>query len=102
MVDANKLSLMKKSAYLINTSRGPIIDEHALVEALQNNVISGAAIDVYENEPALASGLAECENVIITPHIASATQETRQAMSVLAAQNIIDALEGRTPANLIK
>ena len=102
MVDANKLSLMKKSAYLINTSRGPIIDEHALVEALQNNVISGAAIDVYENEPVLAPGLAECENVIITPHIASATQETRQAMSVLAAQNIIDALEGRTPANLIK
>ena len=102
MVDAHKLSLMKKSAYLINTSRGPIIDEHALVEALRNNVISGAAIDVYENEPALAPGLAECENVIITPHIASATQETRQAMSVLAAQNIIDALEGRTPPNLVK
>ena len=102
MVDTHRLGLMKKSAYLINTSRGPIVDENALVEALRNNVISGAAIDVYENEPALAPGLAELENVIITPHIASATQETRQAMSVLAAQNIIEALEGRTPPNLVK
>ena len=102
MVDANRLSLMKKSAYLINTSRGPIVDEVALVEALRNNVISGAAIDVYENEPALAPGLAELENVILTPHIASATEETRQAMSVLAAQNIIEALEGRTPPNVVK
>ena len=102
MVNAGRLSLMKKSAYLINTSRGPIVDEAALVEALRNNVISGAAIDVYENEPALAPGLAELENVILTPHIASATEETRQAMSVLAAQNIIEALEGRTPPNVVK
>ena len=101
-VNATRLGLMKKSAYLINTSRGPIVDENALVEALRNNVISGAAIDVYENEPVLAPGLAELENVIITPHIASATEETRQAMSVLAAQNIIEALEGRTPPNLVK
>ena len=101
-VNATRLGLMKKSTYLINTSRGPIVDENALVEALRNNVISGAAIDVYENEPVLAPGLAELENVIITPHIASATQETRQAMSVLAAQNIIEALEGRTPPNLVK
>jgi len=102
MVDSRMLSLMKKTAYLVNTSRGLIVDEAALVEALRNNVIAGAALDVYENEPALASGLAQLENVILTPHIASATEETRQAMSVLAAQNIIDALEGRTPPNLVK
>ena len=102
MVDARLLSLMKKTAYMVNTSRGPIVDEAALVEALRNNVIAGAALDVYENEPALASGLAELENVILTPHIASATEETRQAMSVLAVQNIIEALEGRTPPNVVK
>ena len=102
MVNARLLSLMKKTAYIVNTSRGPIVDEAALVEALRNNVIAGAALDVYENEPTLAPGLAELENVILTPHIASATEETRQAMSVLAAQNIIEALEGRTPPNVVK
>ena len=102
MVNARLLSLMKKTAYIINTSRGPIVDEAALVEALRNNVIAGAALDVYENEPTLAPGLAELENVILTPHIASATEETRQAMSVLAAQNIVEALEGRTPPNVVK
>ena len=102
MVDARLLSLMKKTAYLVNTSRGPIVDENALVEALRSNVISGAALDVYENEPALAPGMTELENVIVTPHIASATEETRQAMSELAAKNIIEALEGRTPPNLVK
>jgi glyoxylate reductase len=93
---------MKKTAYLINTSRGPVVDEKALVEALKNGTIRGAALDVFENEPALASGLAELENVVLTPHIASATEETRQAMSELAAKNIIEALEGRVPPNLVK
>ncbi|MBI2640884.1 MAG: D-glycerate dehydrogenase [Candidatus Sungbacteria bacterium] len=102
LVDERRLKLMKKIAYLINTSRGPVIDENALVEALKNRVISGAAIDVFENEPALTPGLADLENVILTPHIASATEETRQAMSELAAKNIIEALEGRTPSNLVK
>lgn len=102
MVDARKLGLMKKTAYLINTSRGPIIDEAALVEALKNKTLCGAALDVYENEPSLAPGLAELENVVLTPHTASGTEETRQAMSLLAAQNIIEALEGRTPPNLVK
>ncbi|MBI3420811.1 MAG: D-glycerate dehydrogenase [Candidatus Sungbacteria bacterium] len=100
-VDARRLSLMKKTSYLINTSRGPIVDEAALVEALHTSMIRGAALDVYENEPALASGLAELQNVILTPHTASATVETRQAMSVLAAQNIIEVLEGRAPPNLV-
>jgi len=102
LVDERRLALMKKSAYLINTSRGPVVDEKALVEALKNGVIRGAALDVYEHEPALAPGLAELDNVILTPHTASATEETRQAMSALAAQNIIEALEGRTPPNLVK
>lgn len=102
LINAEKLKLMKPTAYLINTSRGPIIEERALVEALQNNIIRGAALDVYENEPALAPGLAELENVILTPHTASATEETRQVMSELAAKNIIEALEGRAPPNLVK
>ncbi|MEK7516334.1 MAG: NAD(P)-dependent oxidoreductase, partial [Patescibacteria group bacterium] len=102
LVDARRMNLMKKSAYLVNTSRGPIVDEAELVEALRAGTIRGAALDVFENEPHLAPGLAELENVILTPHIASATEETRQAMSELAAKNIIEALEGRTPPNLIK
>lgn len=102
LVDARRLNLMKKSAYLVNTSRGPIVDEAALVEALRAGIIRGAALDVFENEPHLAPGLAELENVVLTPHTASATEETRQAMSELAAKNIIEALEGRTPPNLIK
>jgi len=102
LVDARRLSLMKKSAFLINTSRGAVVDEKALVEALKNGTIRAAALDVYENEPELTPGLAELENVILTPHTASATEETRQAMSELAARNIIEALEGRTPPNLIR
>ena len=102
LVDAKHLGLMKKTAYLINTSRGPIVDEVALVAALQKKEIAGAALDVFENEPKLAPGLAELDNVILTPHTASATEETRQKMGELAAQNIIEALEGRTPPNLVK
>lgn len=101
LINAERLKIMKPTAYLINTSRGPVIDEAALVEALKNGIIRGAALDVYENEPALTPGLAELENVILTPHIASATEETRQAMSALAAENIIAALEGKTPPNAI-
>jgi glyoxylate reductase len=101
LIDAERLSMMKPSAYLINTSRGPVIDEAALVNALKNNVIRGAALDVFENEPALSPGLSELENVILTPHTASATEETRAKMSALAGQNIIDFFEGKTPLNLI-
>jgi glyoxylate reductase len=101
LINAERLNMMKPTAYLINTSRGSVIDEAALVEALKNHTIRGAALDVFENEPALASGLVALENVILTPHIASATEETRQAMSALAAENIIAALEGKTPPNVI-
>ncbi len=102
LIDARHLAMMKPSAYLINSSRGPVINEAELVTALRSKVIRGAALDVFENEPALAPGLAELENVVLTPHIASATEETRAKMSEMAAANIIAALEGKTPPNLVK
>jgi glyoxylate reductase len=102
LIDAAKIKMMKPTAYLINTSRGPVIDEAALVEALRNKVIRGAAIDVYEKEPVLTPGLAELDNIVITPHIASASLETRSKMAEMAAENIIAALEGETPPNLVK
>lgn len=102
LIDEKRLKLMKTSAYLINTSRGPVVDEKALVRALKDNWIRGAAIDVFENEPKVESKLLKLNNIILTPHIASATQETRSAMAELAARNIIEALEGRVPSNLVK
>ncbi len=90
-----RLKLMKKTAYLINTSRGPVVDENALVAALQNKTIAGAGLDVFEFEPALAKGLAKLPNVVLTPHIASATIEARLDMARLSAQNIINVLEGK-------
>ncbi|MBI1999338.1 MAG: D-glycerate dehydrogenase [Parcubacteria group bacterium] len=102
LMNRARLALMKPTAYLVNTSRGPVIDEAALVEALGNGVIKGAALDVFENEPALATGLSELENVIVTPHIASATEEARSAMSRLAAENIIAVLEGEEAPNAVR
>ena len=102
LINKERLEMMKSSAYLVNTSRGPVIDEAALVDALRNKTIRGAALDVYENEPALADGLQELDNVIITPHIASATEETRGKMSEIAAQNIIAFLKGEEPPNVVK
>jgi glyoxylate reductase len=102
LINKERLELMKPTAYLINTSRGPVIDEKALVEVLKNKKIGGAALDVFENEPELTPGLAELENVVLTPHIASATKETRDKMAKMAANNIIAALEGQTPPNLVE
>jgi glyoxylate reductase len=102
LINAERFSMMKKGAYLINTSRGPVIDEEALVEALKDGTIRGAGLDVFEDEPALAPGLAELENVTITPHIASGSEETRGKMSEIAAQNIIDFLAGKTPPNVVR
>ncbi len=95
LIGKEELKLMKKTAYLINTSRGPVVDEKALVEALQKKHIAGAGLDVYENEPKLTPGLTKLKNVVLTPHTASATVEARTAMSELAAQNIIDVLQGK-------
>jgi glyoxylate reductase len=97
LIDSTRLGMMKSTAYLINTSRGPVVDEGALVEALKTGRIKGAALDVYEEEPLMAPGLAELTNVVLVPHIGSATEEARSAMSELAAQNIIAVLSGRKP-----
>ena len=88
---------MKKTAYLINTARGPVIDEQALLSALKTGEIAGAGLDVYENEPALTPGLAELDNVVLLPHVGSATESARRDMSVLAARNMLAMLEGNKP-----
>ena len=97
LVNKSHIELMKTSAILINTSRGPVVDEVALVEALKDKRIRGAALDVFEFEPKLAEGLKELSNVVLTPHIASATEEARNAMSVQAAENLIEFFAGREP-----
>lgn len=102
LLNKERLAMIKPTSYVVNSSRGPVIDEGALVEALRNKTIKGAALDVYENEPTLAEGLAELENVVITPHIASATEETRGKMSDMAAANVIAFLKGETPPNIVE
>lgn len=101
LVNRERLAMMKRGAYLVNTSRGQVIDERALAEALRDGVIRGAAIDVYENEPAMELLLRDLDNVIVTPHIASATEEARQKMSEVAAKNIIAVLTGGQPLNAV-
>jgi glyoxylate reductase len=101
LIDAKALARMKPTAYLINTARGPVVDEAALVEALKAGRIAGAGLDVYENEPAMAHGLADCTNTLLLPHLGSATHATRAAMSRIAAENLIAVLEGRRPPNLV-
>jgi len=101
LIGKKELSLMKKTAYLINTSRGPVVDEKALVEALKNKQIAGAGLDVYEFEPKLAPGLADLSNVILTPHIASATIEARNEMATSAANSLSSALEGKKVLNVV-
>lgn len=102
LMNTARLKLMKKDAYLINTSRGPIVDEAALTKTLKRNGIAGAALDVFENEPKVTPGLARLDNVILTPHTASATIEARSAMAKLAAGAIIAVLQGKTPKNIVK
>lgn len=101
LINADSFKQMKKTAYLINTSRGPIVDEKALADALKNGIIRGAAIDVFENEPAIEPGLIDLENIVITPHLASATEETRNKMAELAADNLIAAFSGERPPNIL-
>ena len=92
---------MKPTAYLINASRGPVVDEMELVEALKAKKIAGAGLDVYENEPALTPGLLELNNVLLLPHFGSATIETRTAMAKLAAENLLEGLRGVLPRNCL-
>jgi len=101
LIDARALSLMKPTAYLINAARGPIVDERALVRALQAGTIAGAALDVYEDEPRLAEGLAELDNVILIPHLGANSRRTRDRMAAMTVDNIAAALSGETPPNLV-
>ena len=97
LIDQRAFTRMKRSAYLVNTARGPVVDEAALAWALQQRLIAGAAIDVYENEPAVHPDLLTLENALLVPHLASATTETRTAMADLAAENVVAVLSGRSP-----
>ena len=97
LIGKAELASMRRSAILINTSRGPIIDEPALVEALQSGEIAGAGLDVYEHEPEMAPGLADCASAVLLPHLGSATGKTRAAMGELAARNILAVLDGGAP-----
>jgi glyoxylate reductase len=97
LIDRRALARMKRTAYLVNTSRGPVIDEEALAWALREGLLAGAALDVYEQEPVIHSDLLSLENVVLAPHLGSATVETRTAMADLAASNVLAVLGGQPP-----
>ena len=101
LIDRAALSRMKRSAYLINTSRGPVVDEDALAWALREGIIKGAGLDVYEEEPKIHPGLLASESVVLVPHMASATAETRGAMYDLVARNVVNVLTGKPPVTPI-
>jgi len=101
LIGERELALMKDTTYLINTSRGKIIDKVALVKALKRKQIAGAALDVYENEPQITRELLDMRNVVLAPHIGSATRETRDKMSIMVAENCIAALKGEIPPHLV-
>jgi len=101
VIGAAELAMMKPTAHLINVARGGIVDDAALIEALQHNRIAGAGLDVFENEPALDSRYFGLDNVVLTPHIGSSSRATRLQMALLAADNLIAALTGRRPPNLL-
>ena len=102
LIDRRALARMKRSAFLINTARGPVIDEEALAWALQQHLIAGAALDVFEHEPAVHPDLLTLENVLLVPHLASGTTETRTAMADLAAENVLAVLAGRPPLTQVR
>jgi glyoxylate reductase len=101
LIDGEALRKMKPTAYLLNTARGPIVDEAALAEALATGVIAGAGLDVYEREPEVNAGLLALKNVVLLPHLGSASVGAREGMSRLAAVNMIAALSGQRPPNLV-
>jgi glyoxylate reductase len=101
LIKAEDFRRMRPSGFLINAARGPVVDEEALVVALRDRVIAGAALDVFEAEPRVHPVLLGLPNVVLMPHVGSATGETRQKMAMLAAENLLEALEGRRPPNLV-
>jgi len=100
LIGDRELRLMRSSAYLINTARGPIVDEKALVRALEEKRIAGAALDVYEQEPTVEPGLIRLPNVVLTPHLGSAALDTRERVASILVDNVIAVMEGRRPPNL--
>ena len=102
LIGAGELRTMKPTAFLVNTTRGPVVDEAALSEALRSGTIAGAGLDVYEREPEVHPGLLELENVVLLPHLGSATVETRTAMAVLAARNAVSVLAGEGPLTPVR
>ena len=102
LIDRRALMRMKRSAILVNTARGPVIDEEALAWGLQEHLIAAAALDVYEKEPIVQEALLTMENVVLAPHLGSATRETRSAMIDLAVRNVIEVLQGRAPLTPVK
>lgn len=101
LISEKQFKMMKKNAVLVNTSRGPVIDEKALIKALKNKWIFGAGLDVYENEPVIPEELKELDNVVLQPHSASATYSSRSGMAILAAKNMIAGLRGKKPPNCV-
>jgi len=101
LIGAPQLAKMKPTAILINSTRGGVVDDAALIGALKNGMIRGAGLDVFENEPKLNPGFLELDNVVLAPHIGSSTEATRKAMAMLAAQNLVAALRGEAPPNLL-
>jgi phosphoglycerate dehydrogenase-like enzyme len=97
LIDRRALARMKPSAVLVNTSRGPVVDEEALTAALEAGALTGAALDVFEREPVVPERLLRLENVVLAPHIGSSTRETRAAMAELAARNVVRVLRGQRP-----
>lgn len=101
LINKEKLALMKPTSFLINTSRGPVVDENALRDALKDKVIAGAGLDVFEFEPKLVEGLVDLPNIILTPHIASANLDAREQMAQIVGEDIIDFFEGKIPKNIV-
>jgi len=101
LIGKKEMEIMKPTAILINASRGGIVDDLALIEALRKGTIAGAGLDVFENEPKLNPGFLELKNVVLAPHIASSSKATRFKMAMLAAHNLVAALTGKTPPNLL-
>lgn len=101
LINAERLALMKPTAYLINTARGEIVDEHALIQALTFDTIGGAALDVFDGEPRIAPALMDCDNLVMLPHLGSASQETREAMGERVLANLEDFFAGHTPRDRV-